>query len=576
MEEWTGPALSEEEVREQEERIKRLVPLARDVVMVLVKTVRATKMYLPNNPVYIKFREELGEKFESFFKEEELMSFNVGRYELTFLGQEVYQNPDKEDNMALMFFKDGVREFSFHRGIAGEEIGAFIDILKFDEKARGLDDDLVTLMWEKDFQNVTYTLADEGLGEEWGDDSGEDANDSPGAADARDAQPSPGDGARILSTGGVPGVPGALDLRAMDDGFEAVRGSFKPPDDLALLTELTDIFYDILLTEPDEERFGTVVESIGRALEIFVDRGELAQATVLVMKVRELETDERLAGRLQVLDGVMERACSDPVIKKVGACIGQGGPAAMESAGSYLMGLDTRVVGPVVGLLESVDSRMSRKALCEILVGLCAGSAAPLVPFLSHRSWFVVRNVVMVLGRVGDPEAVAALGGCLRHREAKVRRETLQTLSALKCSKSEDLLEGCLRDADGTNRIFAGRLLANMNPGRAFESFSALLREKEFERRPFEERKEFFELFGRTGREKALPMLAGRFARKGFLGVVKRDDARACAAYGLAAAGGDEAYGLLKTESGSKSKLLRNACLGGLRRMDRAKEASDA
>src|SRR5512143_1578156 len=127
MEEWTGPALSEEEAREQDERIKRFVPLARDVVLVLVKTVRATRMYLPNNPVYVKFREELGEKFEDFFKDEELISFKVDRFDLVFLGQKVYENPSTEDNMALMFFKDGVREFCFHRGITAEEIAGFID-----------------------------------------------------------------------------------------------------------------------------------------------------------------------------------------------------------------------------------------------------------------------------------------------------------------------------------------------------------------------------------------------------------------------------------------------------------------
>src|SRR3990172_343687 len=104
MDEDISPILSSAEEQEKEERIKRLTPLAKEVVQVLVKTIKATKMYLPNNPVYIKFREELKEKFDAYFKYEDYLSFLVKRFELTFLDQQVYNNPEKEDNIALMFF----------------------------------------------------------------------------------------------------------------------------------------------------------------------------------------------------------------------------------------------------------------------------------------------------------------------------------------------------------------------------------------------------------------------------------------------------------------------------------------
>src|SRR5512143_4060994 len=166
MDERNEPALSQDELKEKEERIKALTPLAKEVVMVLVKTIKATKMYLPNNPIYQKFHEELKEKFDVFFKDEEYLSILVKRFELTFLDQIVYQNPDKEDNIALMFFKDGIREFCFHKGITPHEIDGFIGILKFDARDRELDDDLVTLLWEKDVDHITYTVADEATDEE--------------------------------------------------------------------------------------------------------------------------------------------------------------------------------------------------------------------------------------------------------------------------------------------------------------------------------------------------------------------------------------------------------------------------
>ncbi|MGA2193530.1 MAG: hypothetical protein ABSG42_09185, partial [Nitrospirota bacterium] len=115
MEEALGAALFGQDDREKDERIKKLAPHAREVALVLVKTIKATKMYLPNNPIYQHFRDELSARFESYFKDEDLLSFMVKRFELTFLDQQVYHSPDKEENIALMFFKDGIREFCFHK-----------------------------------------------------------------------------------------------------------------------------------------------------------------------------------------------------------------------------------------------------------------------------------------------------------------------------------------------------------------------------------------------------------------------------------------------------------------------------
>ena len=116
--------------RLEEERAGKLVPLAKDVVMVLVKTIKASRMYLPNNPVYQKFYDEFLDKLKAFFNEEESLSFLVDRFELTFMGKQVYHNPDREDNLSLMFFKDGIREFCFHKGITPEEAHGFIDLMK--------------------------------------------------------------------------------------------------------------------------------------------------------------------------------------------------------------------------------------------------------------------------------------------------------------------------------------------------------------------------------------------------------------------------------------------------------------
>lgn len=576
MDEGLGSALYGQEEIEKEERVKKLTPLAKDVVMVLVKTIKATKMYLPNNPIYQKFREELRERLDVYFEYEEYLSFLVNRFELAFLDQQVYYNPDKEDNIALMFFKDGIREFCFHKGVTPEEIDAFIEILKFDQAGHELDDDLVTLMWEKDFQNITYTLADEATAEESEEEeallSFEEEPEAIRQLDELRERASRDSAVRGGGIGVSPGVGSGLPAMSAgneEDDYMLIRGTFKPPDDLSLLTELTDIFYEILLTETEREHFEMVAGTLSKALEMLVQRGELSLATILVMRVQELMADPRLAGWSDELDKIIDKAASRELVKKVGEYIDQGGIEAMESAGSYLAQLDSRAVGQTVELLETLEDRKSRKAICDILGAQTGGNGKLLVPFLGHRYWYVVRNVVMILGKVADPDTMEALGGVLGSSDARLRREALYALASIKGDKAEEFIGRAISSSDRGTTALAARLLVDMAPEKAYARLLEVVSGKGFQNREFDEKKEVFELLGRAGGEKAVPYFAQQFKLKGFWKSAKRDKARAAAAYGLAAAGGQEANDLLQSGTDSKSQIIRTACLDGLKKMKR-------
>ena len=165
----------------------------------------------------------------------------------------------------------------------------------------------MTLLWEKGFSNITYTVTDEATDEEAGEEAAfltfEDGPEVPGGLDGMQV-PEPGF-AGEHSTGLLPegggsavfsaGRPG--DTACFMENYEAIRGSFSAPDDLSLLSELTDIFYEILVTEKENELFDMVAVSLTRSLEIFVNRGDLALATILVMKVQELSARPDIAGK---------------------------------------------------------------------------------------------------------------------------------------------------------------------------------------------------------------------------------------------------------------------------------------
>ena len=67
--------------------------------------------------------------------------------------------PIRSDSFAWVFFKDGVRSLTLLSGVEQDEIVGLLDVV---HRARTLqpddNDDLLTLLWEKDFQRVRYVF----------------------------------------------------------------------------------------------------------------------------------------------------------------------------------------------------------------------------------------------------------------------------------------------------------------------------------------------------------------------------------------------------------------------------------
>ncbi|MEJ2678229.1 MAG: hypothetical protein P8174_04030, partial [Gemmatimonadota bacterium] len=129
----------------------------------LSKTLRAFQLYKPNNPVLQRFKEALYESFRQLWRNADVLHVTVSEDGLHWAGQ-VFNMGDGRDNLAFMFYKDGIRYLTFLPGFE-DEMDTFLDVLN---RARQLDqvaeDDLITLLWERDFSAFQYGYVDQ-LGE---------------------------------------------------------------------------------------------------------------------------------------------------------------------------------------------------------------------------------------------------------------------------------------------------------------------------------------------------------------------------------------------------------------------------
>ena len=132
----------------------------KDLLQSLIKAKKNLRLYPENNPIYKKTIDTIYGRISSAVEAEGSLTFRIRQYDIFLQDDLIYHNEDKEESLSLFFFKDGVREITFKQGIPLEEVEDFLKIISMDFDKEALDDDVVTLMWERDFHFIDYLVDD--------------------------------------------------------------------------------------------------------------------------------------------------------------------------------------------------------------------------------------------------------------------------------------------------------------------------------------------------------------------------------------------------------------------------------
>src|SRR3954470_22285824 len=132
-----------------------------DLLKAFVKAVRAHQLYLPNNPMHARSLEAVREGFTKVWTQTDELELQIVETQLMWEGRVVLDEQERtSDNVAWLFYKDGIRELKFLQGFEQEELGILFNLLQRVRKATDDDDDLLTLMWEQEFVMLQYRYVD--------------------------------------------------------------------------------------------------------------------------------------------------------------------------------------------------------------------------------------------------------------------------------------------------------------------------------------------------------------------------------------------------------------------------------
>lgn len=128
-----------------------------DALRVFDKAIKAFQLYLPNNAAHQKAMAAAKAAFEPLWQHMGGLVLQVTDTELKWYGVPVNSHPEKGgDSLPWLLFKDGLRELVLFPGFEDEEMERFLAIIPKVRHAQSHEDDLLTLLWEQDFQCLKY------------------------------------------------------------------------------------------------------------------------------------------------------------------------------------------------------------------------------------------------------------------------------------------------------------------------------------------------------------------------------------------------------------------------------------
>jgi len=537
-----------------------------DLLKAFVKAVRAHQLYLPNNPMHARSLEAVREAFATLWKQTDEIDLHVVETRLEWEGRVVLDEHERtSDNIAWLLYKDGIRELKMLKGFEEEELGVFFNLLQRVRKATDDDDDLLTLMWEREFVTLQYRYVD--LTQESG----------PGVESMERAEQKE----KILSPAQAEaGLESTKSSIAKMDDFDAtlyflddreveylqgeIKREFSADLRPAVIASLLDTF--------ENQKDATTREEICGLLDYFLlillSTAQYRNAAYLLREasVTANRAPEILDTQKQRLTQLGELMSDPKPLGQLLQALEDSPLRAPQHELDELFGiLQARALETILSWIGR-STNPSLKVLLEVAAGrLASNNSGELIRLIGSDDEAVVIEAIRRAAALKSPAAVPALGKMLTVGESDMRFAAVTALTEIGSAGAMQMLERALADEDREVRIVAVRAIGSRNARAALPRIEAAIKGRDLRDSNLTEKMAFFEAYGLLSGDAGVTLLDGLLNAKGFMG--KKDDSeiRACAAMALGKINSAKAMDALNRAAGEKDVIVRNAVSRAIR-----------
>lgn len=559
-----------------------------DAFRVLDKAIKAHQLYLPNNPTHQKAMAAAKAAIEPLWNHMGSLVLQVTDTQLKWYGVPVNDHPEKGgDSLPWLLFKDGLRELTLFPGFEDEEMERLLAIIPRVRHAQPHEDDLLTVLWEQDFQCLKYRyveindpaapLETEATPGRWPAPAGQAFEPPTQALDeAKEVQEQQAGAAGSAEP--PPRPPGVISMEDFDstlyfldeNEINYLRQETTREYTLDLRRLVLQALLDIFELQVDPLVRAEIVGDLEALVLHLLTAGQFSTVAYLLKEIegtlqraREVRAEEKerlgkLADRLSHPDALsqmltaLEESSSLPSKDDLGQLFAQLKPSAL---GTVLEFIDKSQNTDLRPLLESAAERLAQS------------NTAELVKLVRDAKPSVAREAIRRAGAMRTASAVPSLGEVLQSDvERPLRAAAVTALTDIGTPGAMTALEAALTDSERDIRLSALRALTARTHRPALQKVQALITGSHAKGLDRTERIALFEYYGSIAGDAGVPVLDPILNTKGGLFARKEDpEMRACAAIALGRINTDASRGALQRASSEKDVIVRNAVSRALR-----------
>ncbi|NWF76924.1 MAG: HEAT repeat domain-containing protein [Nitrospirae bacterium] len=536
----------------------------KDILQNILKAKKTFRMYPRNNPVYLKTLDDTYAKFKDFLVYKDHLTFKFKQNSILYDTEQIYYNPDKEDNIALFFFKDGLRELTFKNGLTQEELEEFLKIIAMDFDREAIDDDIVTLLWEKDFQNISYIVDENFL-----IDIDEEDYASTVEEKVKEKVTDLNDLMRAYSEGFQEEDVKKISIVSLTDNDLKLLVEKLEKDTDNKLEKLVNILFEIIYQYENKSELENVSLFLKDIIQFSMKHGEL-KIIVNILKMAQQfieepsfkEEDKKYVKMLYSYTG------SEEIISLLAEILDSGIEIEGGIFEEFIRFIDKNSIPAFIKFLGELKTIRARKSVIEALIILGSKDIQSIAKGLNDPRWYVVRNIIYILRRIGDRRSLDYLIKTVKHPDIRVRKEVIKTLGELGGKEVIQILKEFLDDTDMQVRIASVKSLGNTGSEAAKKIIFEKILDKAFKDKDIEEKKDFFEVLSKWKDQDVLDFLVKILRKKTFFNRAKLYENKACAVFCLGLIGSKDVLPILDEFKNSGNKLLRDYTQAALKRIE--------
>lgn len=446
------------------------VAAATEICTGLQKAYVSMRLYPSGHSMIESRMQQLASALGSFLSEHGSLPLDVEESSLTYGGEPVFRQDSMRDDMAFILFREGVRRLTLYQGLDDPELRGLLDRFSRAMETAALDQDLVTLLWEAGFAHIDYELVDPLQLDTTAVSSFEALKANTLAKLEHSHQ------ADLSLT-----KAGWLGLDPLLPQLEIERGVLVGTEELAVLEraiereaqpldQFVDVLLEMLACTASDEGTGAVRQTLSQVLVSMLRQGDITPVLPAVARLRDIQ--RRRPDRAASCDAVLADLAKTDALRN--AVLGLDGALQNQQPQLEVLlpELAPHCYPALLDILAEAEGQRARRCILNILG---SDQRLPLILLknrLSHPSWFVVRNLVTLLGAARDRCPAEYLMFPLHHNDERVRREAVRSLENLRDARASALLRSALGDQSSAVRTAAAQALGRR---RDMESLPDLL-----------------------------------------------------------------------------------------------------